>query len=343
MTWMYLEYITRRTANSTLHRWALPGMIVRRHTRLHLFKALERRVIPMLNGSRWPIMLGIEVYCPRQICSISLEHTLSTPEHNMMNIDSLFRQSHRWQATSVFWRWLNEHGNTSNNLAIGLFWRHCHGSHETLKISESPWMDFQPDKLHEQFAEWTLLRISVVAIVLALNHFQTGNAMALMLSIGVARTSTSWHGEKGMKLSWKMYLALALLVLFLWPGSNHVDQVPSCRDMDQLTSRVLAMEWYGWNNSRQKQQIDASTSTIHHDIIVQFTLSWDSNRAFRWGANGAHQSGVGACFVNILGTKTKQNGIKSSQNQKVENTDVSTMSASALPICSLRYPEMFSS
>ena len=209
-----------------------PGMIVRRRTILHLPKALKSGVLPMLKGSRWLIMLGIEVYYSRQICSISLEHTLSTPEHNMLNIDILFRQSHRWQATSVFWRWLNEHGNTSNNLAIGLFWRHCHGSHETLKISESPWTKswiFQPDKLHEH-----------PAVVVALNHFQTDTVMlwALMLSIGVARTSTSWHWEKGMKLSWNMYLARSLLVLFLRPGSNHVDQVPSCREMEQLTSRV---------------------------------------------------------------------------------------------------------
>lgn len=47
------------------------------------------------------------------------------------------------------------------------------------------------------------------------------------------------------------------------------------------------------------------------------------------------KSGVVARFVNIV-TKTKQNGIKSPQNQKVENTDVSAMSAYALPIFSLR-------
>ena len=259
-----------------------PGMIVRRRTRLHLPKALKSGVLPMLKGSRWLIMLGIEVYYSRQICSISLEHTLSTPEHNMLNIDILFRQSHRWQATSVFWRWLNEHGNTSNNLAIGLFWRHCHGSHETLKISESPWTkswSFQPDKLHDVLRRWWWHSIISKQIML----------WALMLSIGVARTSTSWHGEKGMKLSWNMYLALSLLVLFLRPGSNHVDQVPSCREMEQLTLRVRAMEWYGWNNSWLKQQGDASTSTIHHDIIVQFTLSWDSNRTFGWGANVAQK------------------------------------------------------
>ena len=47
-------------------------------------------------------MLGIDVYYPWQICSISLEHTFSTPEHNMLNIDGLFRQSHRFASNICF-------------------------------------------------------------------------------------------------------------------------------------------------------------------------------------------------------------------------------------------------